>query len=334
MQLSLKAAQWPWTLTSPVIESRGELSGAIEGERQHGRISLAGDATVKDLAAVGSILGADTIHVETARARWKLDGDGKAWNVEQLELTSPLGVVRAEGCVPPTPARGAWFEGNLDLAALATQLPQTLHLRDDLRVERGAARLRADVQSNAKGDIHVCNVTGKVMDLIAHQGQKTLTLPDPATLNAKIRKTGDNTTLERLEIQTAFMTADGQGDLDRGIVVTAAVDLAVFRERFRDWIDLGGVVLAGKGKLSASYRRQGEAFDAHATAELRDLQARRAADDRSIRPRTGHDERECRGRRTPRAGRRDWRKATLEAKSDQAEANVVATNDRAAGRWA
>ena len=111
-------------------------------------------------------------------------------------------MVRAEGCVPPTPDRGAWFEGNLDLAALARQLPQTLHLRDDLRVERGAARLRADVQSNAKGDIHVCNVTGKVTDLIAHQGQKTLTLPEPATLNAKIRKTGDDTTLERLEIQT------------------------------------------------------------------------------------------------------------------------------------
>jgi translocation and assembly module TamB len=332
VQLSLKAAQWPWTLTSPVIESRGELSGAIEGERQRGRISLAGDATVKDLAAVGSILGADTIHVETARARWKLDGDGKAWTVEQLELTSPLGVVRAEGCVPPLPDRGAWFEGNLDLAALARQLPQTLHLRDDLRVERGAARLRADVQSNAEGDIHVCNVTGKVMDLIAHQGQKTLTLPDPATLNAKIRKTGDNTTLERLEIQTAFMTADGQGDLDRGIVVTAAVDLAVFRERFRDWIDLGGVLLAGKGKLSASYRRQGEAFDARATAELRELRI----DGLPMIDRFGRElvtmTASAAGGANPSGWPRDWRKATLEAKSDQAEANFVATNDRAAGR--
>ena len=112
-------------------------------------------------------------------------------------------------------------------------------------------------QSNATGDIHVCNVSGKVTDLVAHQGEKTLTLPEPATLNAKIRKAGETTALERLEIQTAFLTADGQGDLDRGIDVTAAVDLAVFRERFRDWIDLGGVVLAGKGKLDASYRRQG-----------------------------------------------------------------------------
>ena len=33
IELSLKAAGWPWTLTSPVIESRGELSGRIEGNQ-------------------------------------------------------------------------------------------------------------------------------------------------------------------------------------------------------------------------------------------------------------------------------------------------------------
>ena len=92
----------------------------------------------------------------------------------------------------------------------------------------------------------MCNVDGEVTDLIAHQGQKTLTLSEPATLIAKIRKSPSATTLERLEIDTPFLTADGQGDLDRGITVTAALDLAVFRERFRDWIDLGGVVLAGR----------------------------------------------------------------------------------------
>ena len=95
---------------------------------------------------------------------------------------------------------------------------------------------------------------------MAHQGQKTLALPEPATLNAKIRKSGTSTALERLEIQTAFLTADGQGDFDRGIVVNAALDLAVLRERFRDWIDLGGLVLAGKGKLTASYQRKGDAY--------------------------------------------------------------------------
>ena len=189
VELSLKAAQWPWTLTSPVIESSGELTGEVSGHRRLGKISLAGDAVVSELVAVGSLLAADTLHVETARARWKLDGDGKSWTVEQLEVSSPLGDVRAQGCVPPTPDRGAWFEGNLDLAALARQLPQVLHLRDDLRLERGSARLLADLQSDTKGEVHVCNITGKVTDLIAHQGQKTLKLPDPAALSAKIRKT-------------------------------------------------------------------------------------------------------------------------------------------------
>ena len=195
VELSLKAAQWPWTLASPVIESRGELTGEIERSADgSGKISLAGDAIVNELVAVGSLLAADTLHVETARARWKLDGDGKSWTVEQLDVSSPLGDVRAQGCVPPTPDRGAWFEGNLDLAALARQLPQTLHLRDDLRLERGSARLRADLQSDATGEIHVCNVTGKVTDLIAHQGQKTLKLPDPAALECQDSqdRTNDN----------------------------------------------------------------------------------------------------------------------------------------------
>ena len=138
LDLSLKAASWPWTLTSPVIEAHGELSGTIKGQRRLGRIATSGDAAVTDLAAVGSILGADTVHLATAQARWNVTGDGEHWSVEQLNLTSPLLTLRAEGSIPPASDRGAWIEGSLDLAALSRQLPQTLHLRDDLRVEPAA----------------------------------------------------------------------------------------------------------------------------------------------------------------------------------------------------
>ncbi len=332
VELALKAAQWPWTLTSAVIESRGELTGSVQGGRRLGRIRVEGDATVNDIAAVGSLLRSDTLHIDSASARWKVQGDGKAWTVEHLELKSPLGVVCAEGCVPPTPDRGAWLQGDLELAAIARQLPQTLHLRDELRVERGAARLRADFLSNATGDVHVCEVTGKVTDLVAHQGVKTLTLPDPANLTAKIRKSGDTTTLERFEIQTPFLTADGRGDLDRGIVIQAEVDLAVFRERFRDWVDLGGVVLAGKGKLQASYRRQAETFDARANAELRNLHL----DGLPMTQRIERDlvkvnakaEGDAEGSGWP----RDWRRATIEASSGGIEGKVEVVNDQATKR--
>ena len=333
LELSLEAARWPWTLSTPVIESRGELSGTVAGERRLGRISFSGDATVHDLAAVGSVLGADTLHIATAQAQWKVQGDGKAWTVEQLDIKSPLGTLRAEGCVPPVPDRGAWLEGNLDLAALARQLPQTLHLRDDLRVERGAARLRADVQSSAAGDLHVCNISGKVTDLVAHQGEKTLTLPEPATLLAKVRRAGDATALERLEIQTPFLTADGQGDLDRGIVVNASVDLAVFRERFRDWVELGGIVLAGKGKMTVSFQRQGDTFDARVSGELRELRLDGL-------PAFDRIERElvtlqagASGGSSASGWPRDWRTITLEARSGQLFGKLAATNDASAGQY-
>jgi translocation and assembly module TamB len=329
VELSLKATSWPWTLTSPRIESRGELNGALEGRRKLGRISTEGDATVNQLVALGPIVGSDTLHVETARAHWKIAGDGRAWTVERLDVTSPLGTVQAEGCVPPALDRGAWFQGDLDLAALARQLPETLHLRDDLRVERGAARLRADVESNATGDVHVCNVTGNVTDLVAHQGQKTLTLPEPASLNVKIRKSGEATVLEHFQIQTPFLTAFGQGDLDRGITLGAAVDLAVFRERFRDWLDLGGVVFAGKGKLSASYRRQEDTFAARATAELRELRL----DGLPVFERVERERvtlvASADGGASGSGWPSDWQNVTFEAISAETRGKVVATKDRA-----
>ena len=332
LELSLAAKGWPWTLENSMIEGRGELSGTIEGQRRMGRISLSADAIVNDLLAVGPILGADTVHLDQARARLKVDGDGKSWTVDHLEFSSPLGELRAEGSVPPTPDRGAWLEGNLNLAALARQLPQTLHLRDELRVERGSAGLRADLQSDKAGESYVCNVTGKVTDLIAHQGQKTLKLPDPAALVATIKKTASSTTLERFKVETPFLTADGQGDLDSGISVTAALDLAVFRERFRDWIDLGSVVLAGKGKLSASYQRQGQTYAAKTAVELRDLRL----DGLPMASRINRDlvtlAATASGSAAASGWPNDWQNLTLEASSDHAQCKIKAASDSATGK--
>ena len=147
----------------------------------------------------------------------------------------------------------------------------TLHLRDDLRVERGNAQLRADIRAGRDGHTEEWNVTGKVADLTARLGEKSLSLPEPATLVAKLERRDMAAKLERFEIQSSFLTANGQGDLDRGIVVTATLDLAAFHERFRDWIELGGIGLAGKGKLEANYRRSGTEYQAGLDAEFRDL---------------------------------------------------------------
>ncbi len=329
LTLSLKAARWPWTLANSVIQSRGDLSGSIDGKLRSGRLQLAGDATITDLVAIGDLIGSDTIHLDTTRARWDLEGKDGAWTIEKLELTSPLGSLEGKGLVPARQGQGAWFQGTVDLAAVARQLPGTLRLREDLRVERGSARLRAELGSDLEGRREQWNVTGKVSDLVARQGQKKLTLPEPATLTAKLHREDGVTTLERLEVQTAFLNATGQGDLDSGIALAATVDLAAFRERFRDWIDPGPIAIGGQGKLDAHYRRQGDVFNAQVSGAFRQL----SVDGLPLVDKIQQDELtfdgKLSGRTAPSGWPADWTDASFRAGSGQALVQAQAANDRA-----
>jgi len=271
LSLSLKGSRWPWTLANALVQARGDLTGNIDGQRRAGRVRLKGDATITDLVAIGDLLSTDTVHFDRLRAQVDLEGGDDTWTIDRLTLTSPLLTVESQGSIPPTHKQGAWAIATVDLAAVAKQLPATLHLRDDLRVERGTAGLRADILLDADGHTQDWNIAGKIADLAARQGQKLLTLPDPASLNAKLERTETAMKLARLDVRSSFLTATGQGDVDNGIVVAAKLDLAAFRERFRDWIDLGQVELAGLGTLDARYQRQGPRYQLGVDASFQDL---------------------------------------------------------------
>jgi translocation and assembly module TamB len=271
LTLALEGERWPWTLAGPGIESRGALSGTLSAERRAGRWLTAGDAGLTNLVAVGQLIGSDTIQLDQATAQWKIEIGDDAWTIEQLEVTSPVGSLKGHGSLPATPERSAWLDATVDLAAVARQLPATLRLRDDLRVERGAAHLRAVVRANSPDRTQDWSVTGEVSGLVARLSQKTVAVPEPATLRAMVRQGANNLTLERLEVQTSFLTARGEGDVDHGITVTGSIDLALFRERFRDWIDLGAIELAGRGKFEGRYQRRGHDFQAQANAAFEEL---------------------------------------------------------------
>ena len=65
LTLSLKGSRWPWTLANALVQTRGELTGKLDGEMRTGRVQIAGDATVTNLVAIGDLLSSDTVHLET-----------------------------------------------------------------------------------------------------------------------------------------------------------------------------------------------------------------------------------------------------------------------------
>ncbi len=137
VSLALEGTRWPWTWANALVESRGELSGRLRGEVKAGHLAAAGDMNIKNLVAIGSALSSDTVHLDKVGVKVDVQGGDGHWTLERLDVTSPIGSLKGEGEFPPTPKAGAHLEGSVDLAALARQLPSTLHLRDDLRVEAG-----------------------------------------------------------------------------------------------------------------------------------------------------------------------------------------------------
>ncbi len=273
LDLSIKGDRWPWVYSSPKVAARGAFGGTIEVQEKSGDLSLTSDAKLLDLHATGAALSGDELHLDTVGLACKLDRRDGTWTADRLDVTSAIGTIKASGSYPPAGDRGGHLEGNLDLAALARQVPRTLHLRDDLRVDKGTVSLRADVTGDPGGAGQTIHATANLSDLTATHGTQTLTFRDPATLVARLNRQQESLTLEQLDVQTPFLKATGKGDLDRGINVTATIDLGAATQRLRDWVELGPVELAGQGKVDAHYRRLVNRFEASASAEFTGLSA-------------------------------------------------------------
>ncbi len=114
--------------------------------------------------------------------------------IRSCQLTSPLMSLTAEGHLNlPTPTntpfdlmqlirdRKFQLSGQLDLATVGRQLPQAIHLRDDVHLASGLIRWDVAQQPDAKG---FARLTGQIEaeDLAALHGDETLRLPEPVRL--------------------------------------------------------------------------------------------------------------------------------------------------------
>ena len=271
--LAIAGNHWPWAFSNPRIKARGIFDGSLGVINKSGELALDGDARLRDLHATGQALSGDELNLETITAAWKAKRKDGTWAAEHIDLTAAVGTVKASGSIPPGNDQATHVEANIDLAALARQIPHTLRLRDDLRLEKGALELRAEVRGDGGKAGQNIVATARLTDLAARQGDKNLTFRDPATFTARLHRQPDSLRLDQLDVQTPFLTASGRGDLDRGINVTASVDLAAATQRLRDWLDLGRIELAGQGKIDAKYQRVATGFELGANAEFQDLGA-------------------------------------------------------------
>ena len=211
LELSIKGDRWPWVYTGPKVTAHGFFAGSIEAREKSGELFVASDAKLLDLHAGGKALAGDEVDLEAVGLNGKLERRDGAWTADRLDVTSAIGTIRASGSYPPAGDRGGHLEGNVDLAALARQIPKTLHLREDLRVDKGTISLRVDATGDPGAAGQTIHATADLSGLTATHGKQTLVFRDPATLVARLNRRPESLALEQLDVQTPFMKATGQG---------------------------------------------------------------------------------------------------------------------------
>ncbi len=264
--LAVTGENWPWRIEptsgeAKGIRASGLFTGALGLKVVAGALTTSGEATLAGFTAEGPKLSGDVIAQDSVKLDWKAEGRDDVYRIERFVLDAPLASASVVGEFPPAADRPAKLEGRIDLT-LANLLRHTLHLRDDVAIEKGAVTLSAEATARdaAAGPGQRIEIKAALADLAAKKGETTIAWNDPTDLALALDRSPDSIALERLEVHTPFLTASGHGDLDSGIVVDAAFDLAAARAKVRDWVDLGGFDAAGAGTLQARYSRKDDQY--------------------------------------------------------------------------
>jgi hypothetical protein len=211
-QVTLKATNWPFAVSNSKarLKCQGVLDGMVDADLQSSLWLARGETKLTGLELRAPVL-TETVRLDTVSAGWDVKGKESAWTVDRLSLESSLLSVRAEGSVPAVAKRGAWLEANLNLADLARYLPIALRSPDGIPVERGSARLRADLKAGVDGVRQICDVRGTVSDVNAVQGPRVLTVAEANAADAQREQSDD----VLVSVHASFDPPSGQLDLSK-----------------------------------------------------------------------------------------------------------------------
>ena len=240
----LRAPQW--TLASNQYLGGDRLQLAVNGGR--GQITLDDDRlTVRDLH-----LDSDLV---------QLQGQGSA-SLQQLASSAS----QANAAAPEDLA----VRGQLNLAALATQLPQLFRLRADARLTAG--QVSWSLETKQDGNSHRWIASLEAGNLAAETARGPITWSQPISLAAAVVQANDGWRIEQLHGDAKFLQLEGSGTLRQGSI-SASANLNQLVADLGQIIDWRGIQLAGNLGANLHWKQgEGNSWQATAKADVRNFQ--------------------------------------------------------------
>jgi hypothetical protein len=244
------------------VQQKTTLSGNVSGkaavtwatEAHQLSLTVSGDLQGQKLMVNDPALQGDSVRLESLALPLDVSLIGSRLTIRQADLRCDLGTVTARGTVDTSEPLdrllnrpGLTLDTDLDLARLAQMLPHVLTLREGTRVTEGKLVLKlaseaAEPATLWKGEV-------RTSALRAQREGQILRWDEPLTVTFTSRvRAGELPTFDEFVCRSDFLTASASGSA-QSIQLRADLSLDRLVQRLSDFVDLGGVTLAGNGKL-------------------------------------------------------------------------------------
>ncbi len=211
----------------------------------------------------GNRLLLDQIQIQTDVAALSASLAGEAPTLDLAGILSAVQTTKRDD--------GVEVSGEIDLAALAQRLPQTLRLRQDTFITEGLLDFSLKSGFSQQGE-RAWEATASTTRILAESAGRKVAWDQPVEFAATARHTKTGIVIDRLSGKASFATLQGEGTLESG-KLTADADLDKLVAELGRFVDWTGIQLAGKMTSEVHWQRgPNSAFTAVADANVQDFQ--------------------------------------------------------------
>jgi len=240
--LDLSGLQAVLSLANVDLDLKGVVQAQMNGQITDGNIDhVKGQVTARQLEASGDILKGDRIATNELAVSMDLNRQGDQIQINALSINSDWMTSNLKGALPVGSDKSYQVSGafDVDVAAVASQLPNTLSIKPGMQIRQGRASGRFDV-SNAEiqGQVRLENLAGIV-------DQTQVSLSQPVEANVKMKTGQGGYQVEALNLSSSFAGVQASGNADR-IAFSEWIDLDLMQAELGRFINLGPMKMAGR----------------------------------------------------------------------------------------
>jgi flagellar basal body-associated protein FliL len=262
------------------VQANGIIGGVLKGELENGRLkNLNADIKGKNLDVTAGPLKGDRFKTGVLNARIELKDSSGLMNIGRFDVHSDWADVNASGVVPTTLSSLADFtkpdspynlKGNFacDLAAVLSQMPHTLGLKETVKMTSG--RLSGDVETFSGDGRKGIRSRSNLIGLEGTVDGKKVTLSEPVNAEAEVTSDEGGIKIDKLDVSASFAKIRCSGN-SQLLNCGADVDLAKFQSELGQFVNTGPYKLAGifTGKAEVSIKE--EKIAAAGTSTVKDF---------------------------------------------------------------